>query len=418
MQDNKYNHKYTIVGAGISGLFCAYKLIQKGERNIIILEKNDYLGGRIKSYKLNNTYIEFGAGVINGNHNKILNLIKELGLYDKLQTLNSPKNFILNNTKYDNNMEIINDTFNKIIKKLTSKLANKEFLDYANKLSLYKLIKLCYGKKIAKIMVYKFGYHSDFIYQNAIDGLKMFEKDYGSGNFYKLLGGLTQIIDRLVNYIENNNVKIITNITVSNIIKSNNGYICKTANRDYSCKNIIMAIPKAGLKDIPYFNNINDLLNSVKQNSHIRIYTVYPKINGSVWFENMTSYSTNDIINNIIPYNVDDGIIMYYSDNKNAKLWHKFEKMKILDDVLHNIITNLFGQDVPRHSKLVISYKKIGTHMWKPGYNSEILYKKISKPYDNDNIFIIGEAYSNNQQWMLGALNSVDYLLDTYLLKN
>jgi len=433
MSNNIYD--YVIVGAGLSGLYCAYKLIQKGKTNIIILEKNNYLGGRIQSFELptitkikpenlktlgkklvvNNSYIELGAGVINGNHTKVLNLLKELNLTDDLLILNSPKSFIFNNKKYDNNMAILNNIFNDIINELKLKLLDKEFYENASNISLYKLIKLHHGKKIAKIVMYKFGYHADFLYQNSIDGLKMFDKDYGNGQFYKLQNGLSQIINKLSRFVKNHNVNIIYDINVSNIIKYNDMYKCIINNNNYICKNIIMAVPKANLKKIPYFNNIHYLLNSVKQNSHIRIYATYPKINGHVWFENMPSYTTNDIINNIIPVDVENGMIQYYSDNKNAKLWNKFNKMEILDDALHSIITHLFGKDIPKHNNLIISYKKIGTHMWKPKFNSEELYKQIVKPYNDENIFIIGEAYSNNQQWMVGAINSVDNFLSIHL---
>ena len=404
-------HDYVIIGAGLSGLYCAYKLIQKGEKNIIILEKNNYFGGRIKTSTINDTLIELGAGVINGNHKKTLDLLNELNLSNNLKVINSAKQFIFNNKIY-NNTEDLDNLLNKVIIEIKNKLINTEFKKKTQSLSLFNLTKTYYNKQIAKLIMYKFGYHADFTDQNAIDGINMFEKDYGPNKFYNLTGGLSQIIYKLQQFITNNNINIISGVTLLDIQKiSNYNYICKTSNCDYYGKNIIMAIPKANLIKISYFSNIIDLFDSVQQISHIRIYAKYPILNNSVWFNNMSSYSTNNIINNIIPIDKKNGIIMYYCDNKNAKVWHKLNKIKILDDVLHQIITNIFGKSVPKHNHTVISYEKIGTHVWKPGYNSNELYKKISKPYENENIFIIGESYSNNQQWMIGAIDSVDYLL-------
>ena len=398
-----------IVGAGLSGLYCAYKLVQKNYGKILILEKNNFFGGRIQTTTIDDTQIELGAGVINGNHKNTLNLLDELNLTSKLIPISSPKKMIFNNNTYDTTN--LNKLFNDVIDGIKNKLLDNDFYNMAQSLSLFDLIKMCYNKQIAKLMMYKFGYHADFTDQNAVDGIKMFEKDYGPNKFYNLKGGLSQIIDKLYQFIKKHNVDIITGVQLLDIEKVGNNYICKTKIYDYQCKNLIMAIPKTNLMDIPFLNNIHYLLNSVQQISHIRIYVTYPIINGNVWFKNLPSYSTNGLINNIIPINVDKGIIMYYCDTKNAKFWHKLEKIKKLDNILHQVIVGMFDQYVPNHINITTSYKKIGTHVWKPTYDSNKLCEQIIKPYDDENIFIVGESYSDNQQWMVGAINSVDYLL-------
>lgn len=50
--------------------------------------------------------------------------------------------------------------------------------------------------------------------------------------------------------------------------------------------------------------------------------------------------------------------------------------------------------------------------MWKPGINPDLMYEKIRQPINGENIFIVGEAYSINQQWSQGAIQSVDDLLN------
>jgi protoporphyrinogen oxidase len=73
-----------ILGGGIAGLYCAYKLLQKNKiLKILILEKNDYLGGRMKIFKKtingHTFYQEEGAWRFNTNHKLLLKLINELG---------------------------------------------------------------------------------------------------------------------------------------------------------------------------------------------------------------------------------------------------------------------------------------------------------------------------------------------------
>jgi monoamine oxidase len=56
---------------------------------------------------------------------------------------------------------------------------------------------------------------------------------------------------------------------------------------------------------------------------------------------------------------------------------------------------------------------KIGDHAWKPGYDSEKILKKLLNPMAN--IYICGEAFSHNQSWIEGALESAKEVL--YILE-
>ena len=74
-----------IIGSGISGMNTAYQLLKYNKNiKILILEKNNYLGGRIKTETRTingHTYqYETGAGRFNENHHLLLNLINELDL--------------------------------------------------------------------------------------------------------------------------------------------------------------------------------------------------------------------------------------------------------------------------------------------------------------------------------------------------
>jgi len=53
--------KICIIGAGASGLSCAYFLIQKGYQDITIIESLDRIGGKIHSFKIDDLIYEKGA---------------------------------------------------------------------------------------------------------------------------------------------------------------------------------------------------------------------------------------------------------------------------------------------------------------------------------------------------------------------
>ena len=71
-------YDYVIVGGGVAGLYFAFRLLQKGERNFIILEGSDHVGGRNQVYKFHDTVVPLGAGAFRSTDKAVLALVKEL----------------------------------------------------------------------------------------------------------------------------------------------------------------------------------------------------------------------------------------------------------------------------------------------------------------------------------------------------
>lgn len=55
-----------------------------------------------------------------------------------------------------------------------------------------------------------------------------------------------------------------------------------------------------------------------------------------------------------------------------------------------------------------------GWHNWNPHIDSFSMIPQIRKPIDEENIYICGEAYSSNQGWVEGAINSAEKILEEY----
>ena len=81
---SNYNYDIIIVGGGISGLFTAYKL-SKTNLRILLIESREELGGRIQTVHKNKFYYECGAARFHKKHTKLITLINELGLKDKIE---------------------------------------------------------------------------------------------------------------------------------------------------------------------------------------------------------------------------------------------------------------------------------------------------------------------------------------------
>jgi len=73
--------KIAIVGAGVSGLTAAYQLVKKGHQ-VVVFEKNDFLGGLASGFKLGDWYLERFYHHIFKSDQAVQDLAEELELKD------------------------------------------------------------------------------------------------------------------------------------------------------------------------------------------------------------------------------------------------------------------------------------------------------------------------------------------------
>ena len=70
--------KICVVGAGISGLTAAYDLNKRGYRNITVLEKNDYIGGKCQTHIDDDLPFDIGGHEMLAGYKDVVNIGKEL----------------------------------------------------------------------------------------------------------------------------------------------------------------------------------------------------------------------------------------------------------------------------------------------------------------------------------------------------
>lgn len=79
--------KIAIVGGGLAGLSAAYELSKHTQYDVLLIEKNNYLGGRVHSLSIQNTPIDFGGFIIYPWYKQFHSLIKELALKNDLKRI-------------------------------------------------------------------------------------------------------------------------------------------------------------------------------------------------------------------------------------------------------------------------------------------------------------------------------------------
>ncbi|HEX5784945.1 MAG TPA: FAD-dependent oxidoreductase [Burkholderiaceae bacterium] len=73
-----------VIGAGVSGLTAAYRLQKQGHR-VTVLERSDYVGGKVKTTVRDGYMMEHGASILPSKYQHTMALVDELGLQSELQ---------------------------------------------------------------------------------------------------------------------------------------------------------------------------------------------------------------------------------------------------------------------------------------------------------------------------------------------
>jgi cytochrome b involved in lipid metabolism len=456
-QQKSYFYDYVIVGAGISGLFTAFELCKKyPSAKLCILEATNYIGGRLHSIKYDGLIMDGGGARFNTEQHRIISLIKELGLWDKVIPISGETTYIPITDLYktDASIELKNkfptiDDFilfmknyikDKKIKRDT--LINSTILDFAVE---------HFSKEYPKIKQHLtniYPYYSELGVLNTVEGINLFSNEFSDKTKYYILnGGLEQLADTIYNKLlalkktNKCNIDIYKETPVFEIqgglsVVSNSqiGYDITAEyqgiEKQFIANKLILTIPKNKLLQIKMtMNSIkndkgNDRIgqlfkniNSVQNEPLYRIYAKYPldKKTHKVWFDGMGKISTNLPIKYIIPVNYEKGVIMIsYTDSKFAKYWFKQVSEGTFEDTLNKQLKLLFPDiDIPKAKWFKHCPWISGAGYWKKGYDRKNIMPQMTEALGHHkNMYICGENYSSHQAWVEGALETSEMVLD------
>ena len=206
--------KYVIVGGGLAGLYCAYKLEQKNVQDIELYEKSSRLGGRIKTKVFKDIKYECGPSKILPHHTLVLTLLKELGFHQSdLIEKKMPQQ------KHHN-----------LIKSLIAAIKKEKRC-----ISLKDLILEKYGNNVLQEVCISTGYHH--MVKNNIQSVIPYLKDLLTTKMYVFKPGLSEIVAALVKNLKYTKIHL------------NSVYTRKES--DPNTKVIIAYPPRQGIHKVP-----------------------------------------------------------------------------------------------------------------------------------------------------------------------
>jgi len=406
-----------IIGGGIAGLYCGYKLINmRPDLKFVILEKDKrqetterVSAGRLGSQMFEGIWISCGGGIGTNESKLLLKLLDELDIkhhwFEKYQKTDNPADA---------------EWFKKVIGILRNncpEMNGLTFYDFARKyLSYDDFTRLMY------ISGYRDYLMNDSYHVLNYYGLEDNANDYPafSCNWGELVSALYRVIGESIHFERE----------VTQLKYVDDHQIVRCGDYKYVSKTIICATAIDGLLQL--FDN--HVYRSIAGQSCLRIYAKvkdYTDINKAM--SGFQIVKVKNILQQMITINRQKRIFMpVYCDNLNADLLKTImeptqENKKIvgrliddaiqpyLDESKPTAIENMIGGYVDKFKpteveKMVGFYDENSIHIFKPlNIPLEEFAKKIQYPAHR--VLVVGEVVSMQHGWVENALQSTDPLM-------
>ncbi|KFM99783.1 protoporphyrinogen oxidase [Bacillus clarus] len=301
-----------VVGGGITGLSTMYYLekLKKDynmDLNLILVEKKEYLGGKIHSVKENDFIMESGADSIVARNEHVMPFIKELNLEEEIVYNETGISYIYsNNTLHPIPTDTVfgiptsvESLFNSTLVSTKGKIiALKDFItknkEFTKDTSLAVFLESFLGKELvekqispvlsgvysgklneltmASTLPYLLEYKNK--YGSIIKGFEVNKKQFqvaGNKKFLSFKSGLSTIIDRIEELLTDTVIK--KGVITTGISKENDKYEISFANhKTIKADYVILAAPHDIAQTLLHSNELNNDFNKFKNSSLISVY--------------------------------------------------------------------------------------------------------------------------------------------------
>lgn len=418
------NADILILGAGIAGLRCGLTLLRKRPSlRIVILEKYNYIGGRIVTYKktledlqgrCSTVQWENGAGRIHKSHTKVLQLLKEYNLH----TIPLDDTLL-----YEDNGILTKNIFTETIKLLSSAI-DELSQEYLANHTLREVLETILGTEKTNSLLLQFPYRAEVDTLRADLGIESFQDEMGTyAQYYVAKEGYGALPKAMADDFEKRGGTIFKGQEVVEIQSAGSMIHVKTKTSAgdvlWEAPTVISTLHRDALESIPLFHNWKTL-SYLKMEPLVRTYAIFPTHDGKSWFSDLPKVVSSGLLRFFIPMNPSCGSVMIsYTDGSDAKHMLKLLKLhgeeKTGDLLVQEARKSFPDKDIPDPLFFKAHPWTAGCTYWLPGsYDPQTESKKALKPFSDMNLYCCGESFSLKQAWAEGALEHTDLLMATY----
>jgi len=392
-----------IVGAGIAGLWIADQLSSdtRNTRNtkntITILEKADYLGGRILT---SDHGYEIGAGRLSTSHPRVMALLKRFKLHTYPHSKSALWKGLDDIQPTENNFGAIWENFIAIFAGFSKEtLATHTLRELAEKTA---------GTALTDRILQQFGYRAETDTLRADLGIEAFRRDMSPmASFVGVKGGLSSIVRVLAAPL---NVRL--NTTVTDVVRSGTAYEVRIkGGPSIKADRVILALPVDALRLLPCMATFNPLRH-LKMEPLTRIYAQF----ATPWpFDQRIV--TDSPLRYIIPINAKTGVVMIsYVESQDTTRFHNLHG-KALVAALRQELRRLFPGNQVSEILWARPYEwDTGCSYWLPGtYDPVAESTQALQPFPDTmpGLHLCNESFSLRQAWIEGSLEHAEALLNT-----
>ena len=405
-------HDVIIIGAGIAGLRVGIRILREyNAPRVLILEKYNYVGGRIVTHYKGGHQWEIGAGRIASTHRLVRKLMKKYSLtWAPLSTTSEWRSSDGSHT---------HDTFAELTRIYLDPLRhlNPETLATS---TIMELLRSVHGKKEATRFAQHFPYWSEIHTMRADMALASFEEEMNpSHHFGVCKEGMSAITNAMRDEFLSLGGKIHTDREVTDIrqVHGPTEQITCRNGKIYSARITILALHSDAIASLPSIRRHVPALSHLQMEPLLRMYAVFPtEGSGTAWFANLPKCTTDRRVRYVIPINPAKGTIMIsYTDGADAKYWMAMKSAHnaytVQEAVMRDIRALYPEKTIPDPTEFKLYPWHAGCTYWTPGeYDPHTLSREAL--YIRPTLFCCGESFSTRQAWMEGALEHADMLLD------
>lgn len=518
-----------IVGAGVSGVYCGWRLLQQnGSRKVVVFEGGTHVGGRLLSVRppdIPNMVAELGGmRILPAVQPLITNLLKELNneLPKKIETYDFPvdqpqnlaylrgvylrlSDFTTNPDKVPYRLaflergnlagSIIVSAIEQIVPGITNPgLNEQQRREMAQKGSFggvplyqqgfWNVLMRVISNEAYQLGVDAGGYNTTLTNWNAADAIPWYLSDFGvSPKYLGFKQGFQEVPKSVAALFEAAGGTIRLDTPVRGVEWENGKAVLRVNGDTVTANALILAMPRRSLDLLaptsPPLQEIQSLIKAVTPRPLFKLFTTY----SNPWWLNAGYTTVVDGKSQFVPVEAgrsvtdlpvrqtyywpkDDGkpatsgpsmLMASYDDGTNIGFWDGLrpkrgeawakgrevaeiadpfvsddcKQQPDLDWCTYQASRRMVGE-VARQLGVIhgltftpevrnAAFRDWGDdpfgggwNSWNIGVKSWEVKKKIVKPFDDRDFFICGEAYSDAQGWVEGALQTADMVLEKF----
>lgn len=390
-----------IIGGGIAGLYLAEQLSKRTDQEVTLLEKNNYFGGRVYTFrdKAKGLQYEAGAGRIHREHARVNALVTRFGL----------KTYSFSG---DSDYAPVFDALQGVLTRLDPAPLRRHTIAELLPPQHRRLLRL-------------FPYWAETHLMRADVALGVFKIGRGAAGgvmadrradaFYGIIGGIDTLTNRLATAARAAGATLRSGQEVLDVARLPSGQfrVAVKGGADILADRVVFATCRCTLGDFRILRD-ESFVRRLATSPLLRIYAVYPPnpTTGKTWFADMDKVVLDSPLRFVIPINSRKGLIMIsYTDGDDTKAWRDLEGPALQAAIQAEVHRVWPDRAVPEPTYLRKHYWGGGCTYWLPGdYDVEAEAAHALNPQPG--VYVCGESISaHHQAWIEGALETAEDLL-------